>query len=480
MSYSRIRGFFYSKGSMDYPSTMGINDKFGYNQLDPTLPLFDYSINEVERSFNDGIELSRVGILEPTQLSTLLVETNGSEELKEIDADSADWSKIFKIIEYLYHNQLTANTPTGTMGYASQADELLSSPTNQDGTSNQYYVETYVRGSITMITTSIKDNMRMRDVSFLVTVTDNGVSRNVTIEVSMEPNYFVFNSVNDDIRVWKYHDMSTPADRNVDNNELTAAVIELNEIGKGNYEHVSVLLVNRYNPDDTVTEEIYHIFHNITNIAKAKLEIAVVSWLRNNVSNDTGYLATLYPDLFETSSISIYPMFHNVVSISSVDKIVHGATLENVLSLMNTLNLPFNPTDITYKKTTIFHVGYEGDSAAGVSNLLPLLAVDNLTESDTDPIVERYPDYVPKYGTYLANTGTTWETFQHYIILALDIINGISGVETSPEVIELQNGIASFTITPALEEGTVKQVSFKINGILYNVIDPYRTSTGTI
>ena len=444
--------FFYKKGSKDYPLNCDINSPFGWD-VDASgnvngNAVFKYSINEVEKAFVKVREITKeayydasthnnftnIGDNSENLIDVALVET-GNNSKYSVDysnqgLDSSDpannkiWTDIFRILEWVYANQSTANGKkwggADTYDLLTAADCALYSNYGENtpnvSGSNPYKVDTYIKNSIQMYP-GRKDG-RLSYIRFSVKDSDNNGNQ-VNIIAYFDADDWVERSTNISYRVYRYEDLNN--DTTIDNNEFDKQIVaKLFEITKGGkYKSYSSMTIRKRIGDETYTQEQFFIFTSLaTELTTATMLEQIKKYLLETGQGQS-YLTYTYPQLFGLNTIQIIPIWDNVITTKDAGNVeVYPLSLAKLYSTLNQFNRSITPGESGYSPVEVFYIGPGAGwvPAVNVGFILPLIAVEqDPTSGVSNPISARFPSYQPIYGQNINSDAAEF----HFILLKI-------------------------------------------------------------
>ena len=444
--------FFFKKGSKDYPLNCDINSPFGWD-VDASGnvnsdAVFKYSINEVEKAFVKVREISKeayydasthnnfanIGDDADNLIDVALVETgNNSKYSVDYSAQGLDtsdpsngkvWTDIFRILEWVYANQATANgkkwsgADTGDLLTAADCALYSNYGENTPNTSgsNPYKVDTYVKNSIQMYP-STKDG-RLSYIRFSVKDSDNNGNQ-VNVIAYFDADDWVERSTNISYRVYRYEDLNndTTIDSNEFDKQIVAKIFEISKTGK--FKNYSTYTVEKRISDDTYTQEQFFIFTSLATELTAATMLEQVKNYLLGLGLGQSYLTYTYPKLFGLNTIQIVPIWDNVITTKDSGNVeVYPLSLAKLYATLNQFNRSITPGESGYSPVEIFYIG-PGNGwvpSVNVGFILPLIAIEqDSTSGVSNPISARFPSYQPIYGQNKNDDASEF----HFILLKI-------------------------------------------------------------
>lgn len=479
-------GFFFQEGSQDYPSNMNPNEPFGFT-AGGSVPVFDYSIVDVQRSFVTPSVLSRNGYYFNTRASKLILERFEHTYVDQIDpTTNDDWGKIFRILEYIYNHQLAVTSEAdlafnGTTGYLNAGDEVF-----YTGVSGLLNIGDPVRsGNFGYQLRSFKYDPsafaeRVSAVEFNYKL---GTGDLYTFRVYLDPNAFIERSDNAKYDVYQYEEVVDDGliDQGEFSSQIVAKLFDLNRNG----------LYNRWDEFDTIKRvdkvvdgvptkvDVATRFYVFTTYRAAPSQITlrafVKEYLRGIFANPTQLKAT-YPALFNSDSVDIIPLYENLVTTfgNAQQLLAHPVPLEAIRTKMIEFQLEFNPASSEYLPTEIFYVGGDEDTNPNTQtrNIFPLIAVEQSADSGvtTRPISKRFPEYKPLSGLPYGTGNTVAQQFHHFLVLALNVLDAVIELNSIPT--QIRNTYSFRSTTEAANAGgslVYDVVIFEYENVVWSV-----------
>lgn len=491
---------FYSKiGGTDRPLNSDINSPFGWDidsTGNATGPVFNYSINEVEKAFVKVRELTREAIYESGSngfsnedktnlINQALVETGKSTKysvdystqgLEDANPSSDSvWAAIFNVLEWVGANQATAN---GTR-WSNSSSECINTAdcaltqskaegSNIDG-SNPYVVSDYIAHSITIYSSSHEG--RIAYITFKVRNRDDN-NDTVNVTAYFDADAFVERSTNVNYAVYRYEDLND--DSTIDSSEFDSQIVnKIFEITKtGKYKTYSSISIVKRLSDEVYTQEQFFIFSSLaTTLTTATMLEQIKQYLLNTGLGES-YLSYTYPELFGQNTIQIVPIWDNQITTKDAgSQDVFPLSLEKLVSTLQSFNKSVTPGDAGYSPSEIFYIGPGSGwtPSVDVSFILPLLAIEQSGNSGvTNPISARFPDYQPIYGQNLNSDAAEF----HFILLKILFYLNNSENELTDS---FKN---SYSVTIADDSSGRKTVTFTFAGNTWTVYGkPNSTAT---
>ena len=452
MALENILMFFYKKGSKDAPLNFDINSPFGW-EVDASGEVqgdavFKYSVNEVEKAFVKVREISKEAYYESSShngfsnigddkenlVDIALVETgNNSRYSVDYSAQGLDkvnisegkiWTDIFRILEWLYANQATANgkkwggADTGSLLTAADcafASDYGETTPTQSG-SNIYKVDTYVKNSVQMFP-GTKEG-RLSYVRFSVKNVDNN-NNQVNIIAYFDADDWVERSTNISYKVYRYEDLNndTTTDSNEIDKQIVAKIFEITKDGK--YKDYSPFSVKKRIGDSTYTQEQFFVFSSLaTELTSATMLEQIKQYLLN-LGLGQSYLTYTYPELFGLNTIQIVPIWDNMITTKDNGSTeVYPLSLAKLYSTLNQFNKSITPGESGYSPVEIFYIGPGAGwtPSVDIGFILPLIAIEqDSTSGVSNPISARFPSYQPIYGQDINSDAAEF----HFILLKI-------------------------------------------------------------
>ena len=476
MAITKLLGFFTIQGSKDYPSNLGLEDKFGFAAGDSGgVPIFSYSMNDVERAFTSGRQLWKSDFYQPKETALLLLEGYNVSGIESVATNTSEWDDIFKIVSYLFRNQTTCrNSSSQPQVYISKGDEDLA--TNLE--SNPHYVGGYRKGTLIITASNLEQGARLQSVRFSAQL--NGID--VTFDIYLDANAFVDYKTSNNFKVWTHRDSSGDniLTREETNTDIVSKIVTImNESKLKTYDIKSVERTKTVGGVPTVVYEDFYIFSNKPNkgmITDDRMIVEIKKYLEMEFGYNTELLNQNYPNLFSTQKVKIIPMMNNTKTVNQNTVHVHAADMLRVKEMIESLGYKFDPSDVQYKPYELFHVGYSGElTPGGLPFRYPIIAIEIGENPTGTPIGNRFPNYSPIYGNILRPVGEDWGLFHTYILIALKLISGDIAPQGDSEVDNLKETI-ELTTNDTSGGDTVYRVRFKFVGTEWEIIHPYRAN----
>lgn len=242
MALSQMKMFFARLGGRDIPLAYNWYDKFGFNSTydesskeytDYGDPIYKHSLMDVMNNFDKPITFNTVdklGTLKSVS-DVSIVETNGNEDAKNIIISSTFWTKVLKLLEYIYENQsdwrgVPIGESTDKTPYSCRGDEVIR-------TNNLFsdVFSVYMPGSLKVnISSATSLNTRILSCELKVTNTKlstedmnqdaNTIANIITINVYFNPDTYIIQGANRNYAVYSYEDLSYPKDDKIDDSLL--------------------------------------------------------------------------------------------------------------------------------------------------------------------------------------------------------------------------------------------------------------------
>lgn len=471
---SKVFGFYYKIGSIDFPFNMDPDANFGFNLNSETI--FKYSINEVEKAFVKCRSISKRSSYDTSSvtdetgsINVLLADSNGAPYSTGIhpitteDVRTTEWDNAFKIMEYLGQNQSTCTNGAQTPGYLNAADEALGD------INSPFYVHNYVLGSISLQPAAGRIPQRL---SWATWQCKGFPSGNVSFQIYFDADYFVERSDNISYKVYRYveggnDDPDGLEDNHISDDEFDSLITsKLHQIlHTGKYPTYSRMSIDKRISDTETIEEQFFVFSSIKQtISNDIMRTQIKEYLRNYYADDV-YLRYTYPTLFDENEIRIIPLWGNTLStVGGSEILVHPLTLLDLSETLIKFGFNIAKTSSDYRATEIFYVGPGSGWTAGTSFDLkfPLLAIEVDTSSGIiKPISKRFPAYKPIYGT--KEEGDAGE-FHYILITILSYLNGTN-----------HNLVSTFVTEYSVSEGEDqlrKTVTFNYAGDIWTIYGP--------
>ena len=451
MALENILMFFYKKGSADVPLNVDINAPFGYD-VDSSgqavgSAVFKYSINEVEKAFVKVREIAREAYYENSShngfanvgddtenlVDIALVETGNNSKysvdysaqgLGTASVTTKFWTDAFRILEWLYANQATANgkkwggADTGSLLTAADcafASDYGESTPTQSG-SNIYKVDSYVKNSIQMFP-GTKDG-RLSYVRFSLKNSDDN-NNQVNIIAYFDADDWVERATNISYKVYRYEDLNN--DTTIDNNEFDQQIVsKIFAITKeGKYKTYSSHTVKKRLDNNTYTQEQFFVFSSLaTDLTVATMLEQIKQYLLG-LGLGQSYLTFTYPDLFGLNTIQIVPIWDNVISTKdNGSQEVYPLSLAKLYSTLNQFNRSITPGESGYSPVEIFYLGPGAGwtPSVDIGIMVPIIAIEqDSTSGVSNPISARFPSFQPIYGQALNSDAAEF----HFILLKI-------------------------------------------------------------
>ena len=474
---TKVLGFYVKIGSIDYPSNSDPNSPFGWD-IDNTskTPVFKYSLNDVENAFISVREFRQAAnyIASSTNFlgdpsgatNSLLVECGKTDEFDYrdlVNEDPADsfWQDVFRCIEYIGRNQATVQGSSWASSFSNYGDAALGSVTGADGNANPYYVQNYVRGSITY---SVRPNStRLQWVQFAVT---NNTYGNIIIQIYLDADAWCERTSSTSYKVYTYEDLdgdSTISDSEMDS-QVVAKIFDITKEGK--YKTYNTIVIDKRISDTVTTTEQFFIFSTLkSTITVDKMKEEVKEYLTEKYNANDTYLRYTYPTLFDENEIRIIPVWDNqITQATGESKDVHPLSIKKLSDVLTAFGYSISASSSDYRPSEVFYLG----PGAGWSNtvaikfVLPIIAIEqDSTSGISYPISSRFPDYKPIYGQNESSKSSEF----HFILLT--IINYLDDGDTV-----LNNEFVSEYSVSEAKSGTRKTVTFTYANDLWTVYGP--------
>jgi hypothetical protein len=426
-----VFGFFYRIGSLDYPSNYNPDEPFGFvgTANDRRGPIFNYSVNDVEKSFMSCRTLVKPSFFthvpngsmtvgSGVSSDVLLADSTGEySDITNIDLQNTDWDNAFKVVEFLYDNQSNSFGPAPS-GYTNWADQMLSSEYKPGASEpNVFYVNRYVPHSLVLEHRGddLYPEGRLVKVRYIIKFTGNV---NVEFNIYFDANEFMLRYDNLTYAVYRYEDLDD--NDQISPSEMYNQIIlkQFNMLKNGKYKQVKEYFVNKRLDDSTIVREQFFIYStlsiDVTPITNAIAEQNIKDYLLGIYDMD--YLKYHYPELFTDTTVHLIPVYDNgrrQINDNSYN-IAHGITIATVASTLQRLGFNMS-SGSSYKPIEIFHIGPGQNSNYNL--LFPIIAVEYDSSSVYEsPITDRFPTYRPIYG---ADEDNEDATLFHGILLKL-------------------------------------------------------------
>lgn len=465
MALTNVFGFFYQIGSVDVPNNMSYDSKFGFNE-GSSVPVFNYSLNDVALAFESARSLSREGFIYSDRLSVLLAESLSSPELSNININDVYWTAAFRVLEYLYNNQNTFIQSATNANFLNQGDQLLGSETI-DNNPNSFYISQYVVKSLAYETSIFPG--RIRYVSFQMRFSDSIV----TFTVYFEANSFVERSEGIRYYVYRYVD-SSPQDSIITNTEFKTGIINIifNILKEGKYNSYSDLIVQKRIGETSFIDEQFFVFTSLnTPLTEDQKKIQVKKYLLDYYGQDTVSLQYDYPSLFTESTVLIIPIYDNIMSTSSgLDMVTHAVSIPKIQEVLSQYGFSISQSSTSYRPVELIHIGagtgFIPTNGSEPRYRFPLLVVEQNPESVvTTPITSRFIDYVPIYGSV---GDSAFDTFHAILLAILDYLTGVTTVIDST----LAANYSIQTYPPDSNHFNRRYATFSMEGAIWLVYGP--------
>jgi len=465
MAITNVFGYFYQVGSSDVPSNMSLDSPFGFDQ-GSTTPIFSYTLNDVSLAFESAQSLSKEGYIYSDRLSTLLVESLSTPEIKDVDVDDPYWSAAFRVLEYLYNNQTTFIQSATSANYLNKGDQELGSETI-DGNPNPFYVNQYVVKSIAYESSIFPG--RVRYVSFQIRFSD----RVVTFTIYMEADSFVERS--DGIRYYVYRYIDSPPEDNIITNvEFKERIINIvfNILKEGKYNSYGELIVSKRTGENTYVDEQFFVFSSLnTVLTEDQKRLQIKKYLLDYYGQDTVSLQYDYPSLFDETTVLIIPMYGNkMLTEGSLEIDLHMLSIPVLQNTLSSFGFNISQSSTAYRPVEIFHLGagtgFIPTNGSEPRYRFPLLAIEQDPESVVlNPIASRFINYVPIYGSIGDND---FDTFHAVLLAILDFLTGVSAVIDSTLITQY----SIQTYAPDVDHYNRRYTTFNMNGAMWLVYGP--------
>lgn len=465
---SSVTGFYYQVGSIDYPSNYSPDHEFGFDTAGATNAVFKYSVNDCEKALASCRSLIKRSTFNSANTNVLLAD-NSSGLLTTVDiapTDSATqlaaWNAAFRVMEWIYNNQSSANNNPISSGYYNYGDELLANPTF-DSKDNQYYTPNYVPGSLVMQGSTHPN--RLAYAKFTITGFSSG---NVTFYIYFDADAFVERSDNITYAVYRYEDLESPDDQ-ISASEFESQIIskQFNTLAGGKFKSWAKFVVDKHIKDGETVEEQFFVYSSIkAGLTEDVMKVQVKQYLTNKY-DDMTYLRYTYPTLFSENEIRIIPLYDNTIETTGgTSYVVHPLSVLELATVLTAFGFSISTTNADYRATEIFHVGPGAGWNPGNTFRFnfPLIAVEVDSASGIIlPISKRFPSYKPVYGETVSGDAGEF----HYILIT--VLGYLMGLNQSLTNEFKSQYSVSETINTTLAR---KELTFTFAGNIWTVYGP--------
>lgn len=467
-----LLGFFYQKGSPDYPNSCSPDDKFGWTTSDgseKTDPIFKYTVNQVEKSFTKVKEFSFPSELYVDErINMILLESDGDYN-KVIEAaassyESQFYKKLTYIIDSIRNHAIEIRSPAA--GYTNALDKELSE--------SEYVRDMYQTGSINPSSDAwrtVDDEIRLKYIVFGVK-TDGGEIYSVRIYFDADAFCERATAI-DQYKVWKYTDLDNDNIINPTemNEQVVAKLFEINKTGKF-IKYERKFIDKRLSDGSYIKEQFFVFIPTYANVTEDMLNAAIINYLRNVLGLSESYLKYTYPKLFTDNEITILPIWDNyAVQSDNTTKVVTPVTLKKICQVLNKHGIDISGFATGVDAVPAVEVFYIGPgrnwtpSTVGFKFGFPILAIeDDPNNGIVAPITARFPNWKPIYGEN--ETGLAAEL--HFILITIltAIDNGFakSMVENNENDF-VTDYVMQYTVSTFGQE----VISFNFDGNVYKV-----------
>jgi hypothetical protein len=490
---STVFGFFYKIGSPDYPLNYDPNKPFGFN-VDSTIPIFKYSINDVEKSllscrtlvkhshFHGSVDDDNT--TEITSSNIILVDSSGGyKAIEDEDITTDRWKDVFKITEFLYNNQSKVpGQPNDSKNYTSWADEKLKEGSVE---SNPFYCQYYIKNSLGFKVSSYSRIGRLDYVMFSVQL-EYG---NVKFTLYFDADAFVERADNIIYKVYRYEDLNN--DNIISAQEMKTQIAEemFKILHEGKFKTIQEYFIDKRISDDDFVREQFFIYSTLDReIDDSSIKLAIKKYLIDKYNNDLTYLRYTYPTLFDENEIRLIPIYDNLIeSVSGqTSSVLYPLSIERLEKELRTFGYDIITSGSNYRPAEVFHVGPGAGAGWSGANsyfsyIFPIIAVEQQSESGVlHPISDRFPSYVPIYGpTSEAASDLKLTEFHSILVTILQYLMGIftqlnDDFINEYDIVELSPGQSEGGNTSGGSSSIInrKRLSFIFDGNLWFIYGP--------
>lgn len=490
-----LSGFYLEIGSQDFPANMRLDVPFGF-ESGSQVPVFKYSLNDVENSFiiprklmrPDGTLIDRtramylegyVPLSDGTGEDTVAMDAIGA-----IDINAINWRNIFNIISFIYRNQATILTSSpSSPTYLSWGDEQLSAPT-VGGAANPNYVSTYTAKSLGVVASNLVG--RIVSVRFQADV-GAGIIREFVFYFSADS--FVERTDGAIFSVYRFLENPGTEDGLVDQTEFKDQIITkvFEILRSGKYKRFDELKINKKIAKKDINgdvipgeyEEIleqFFVFSSYAQTTTVPMEVLLTKIKDYLRKIDTfANLRLTYPTLFTEDTVLILPIWENTTALpGDVEFTSHPLNIKTLKTLLMNNSLPFDPDNPDAKALEMFYVGSESsDPTLNAVHTYPLVAVElEGTSGVENPLSDRYPAFIPLHGVTYTYMNQEWQRFHHYLITALNRLAGITSTISNSTFVDSIGMVFYPKNSPDANQYKEGRdiIKFTLNGVIWVIV----------
>ena len=412
-NFDSVKGFFTISGSADLPKSWNPNENFGFNvNQDGSKegPIFNYSYNDIVSGFKEPVEVVSVcgfdsGIID--DVSHLIIEKPNTDPDFTVSTEDYGWRSVFKVLEYV-----TVNQDTVTVN--DLENDLLPSTGLKQGT--------------TFITRNTLYPNRINRITFSIDFSqDTDVTDLVSFTIYLFADEFMKNEAHSKYKVYFYQDQSDPEDDIIDANEWQTQIINkhLEIFQTGRYKYVKTLS-SFYVDGGYQTLHHFYVYTVVEEFTQEEVEDAIREYLLDILGKSLSWCTLHYPLLFSNKIINLYPVIETITTTSG-DVVINPISLQTFMDKL--VSKGYNDEDNNYKKAEVFYVGSEDGTGAINPIPFPIIAIDNETNSNVNPISNTFFSYIPRYTEFpgfdenFAQSSQPIE-FHHLVFITMMIITG--------------------------------------------------------
>lgn len=491
MATYTVTSFYYEQGSVDFPENFSPSAPFGFT---PPVgggipsPIFGYSINDVENSLTSPRIFTNPSFDEttPARTDTLIVEAAGVGPAYVFDETTPHfvfalpnmdpgWNDVYRICEYIYRNQASANN--ASTGYSSIGDQVLSTDVN---------LTRYNHHSLAIINEPSDNASKAgRIANFSFSVNMNG-GDTITLLVYLDADSFINRNGVVNYQVWCLQfAKQNPTTFKWGPPEVGGVTLTDDDIRQYVVGQVfNFMSTGRFTKMVTHTivgsdnkSYVFYIFYTGTNdLSSDTIEI----YIKNYLTGSSGVMpilveaTALFPSLYSTLVVSIYPIYSNTVNTSTnAYADVHAIDWYSLYNMIPVLG--YNPSAMSpAPPIEIFHLGED-------TFLKPLIAIESsLTSPYKRPITDRFRSYRPLDGQGTGNNLSTYIANNDPAVLFHFILGIAVGVAITNSLFAGVSPILKDSATYNMHvvagtSNTRGYIAFNFNGSTFNV---YMSSTG--
>ena len=465
--------FFHVIGSYDSPRNMSKDERFGFTEEDRENPIFGYTLNDVEKSFEipriiarNALHGTDIGTIEP-DVSRIVTEANNNTFLEnETDVTTDDWDNVFHVLEYVYAHQDIANDFVDV--YGNKAEEALTV------SSSEYYAPKYNPNTLYIEMSNLVPD-RVKKISFTNTL--NGTSFHIT--AYMTPDDLI-EYYQDKVEIYEYIDADDVA--GISKIELKTQILNKiltiqNENGFNRYDVINTLFTD---DDGTQYMKYFYVF-TLFNLEKEMnpiyLSNKVKDYLITKHNADYVYLKAHYVDLFRDIKVKLFPLLQNVAGNIETNKVLSSVisldSVQHTLTERGYNYIPDTGDDVEYKSVEVFILyGTTDMMEENYIMVNPIIAVEDNDPAGLRPISHRYPNFIPKIPE--SRFDKKLNMFHHLVSLAQNILSGIVSVNVNDVIIDGVPTEYEFTLhwKDDNNDFEIDYISFTDSGVLYEMYPP--------